>query len=69
VQNKDLNRAFRDKISTRFQESSATQSKPELPADLARLAEVWTKIPAAVRQTWLAAAEALAAGNKGNAHA
>jgi hypothetical protein len=38
-----------------------------LPADLARLATLWDKLPAAVRQTWLATAEALAAGGKGKA--
>jgi len=45
----------------------APQSKAELPDDLARLAAVWAKIPAAVRQTWLATAEALAGKGNGNA--
>jgi hypothetical protein len=40
--------------------------RPELPTDLVRLAALWPKIPAAVREGWLATAEALTR-SKGNA--
>jgi hypothetical protein len=39
---------------------------PALPDDLARLAALWADVPAAVRQGWIATAEALA--GKGNAN-
>jgi hypothetical protein len=47
---------FKHIVST----NQAADAAPALPDDLARLAAVWEKIPAAVRQTWLATAEALA---------
>ena len=41
----------------------AISVQPELPADLARLAELWGKLPPAVKSGWLVTAEALATGN------
>jgi hypothetical protein len=39
------------------------QNGTTLPDDLAKLAALWPKIPAAVREGWLATAEALTKGN------
>ena len=57
--NSDLKREFSRQVSAKGN-GVASQGKAKLPDDLARLAAVWEKIPAAVRQTWLATAEALA---------
>jgi hypothetical protein len=38
---------------------TAKEIDAKLPSDLAQLATIWDKIPVAVRQAWLATAEAL----------
>ncbi|MCY3021503.1 MAG: hypothetical protein NTW87_21015 [Planctomycetota bacterium] len=40
-----------------------------MPDDLKKLAALWPAIPAAVREGWLATAEALATNAKGQGHA
>ena len=60
-----------DSIPGHFTPPLRQQTAPgeTLPADLARLATLWDKLPAAVRQTWLATAEALTVAGKGVSNA
>lgn len=51
--------SFQKAFQHAFHAPSMNEKTTPLPADLARLAELWLKVPAAVRETWLATAEAL----------